>query len=167
MMELVEIGYFSKTQGTKGHVVLRSEFDFDEEAVKAFFVDSGGSKAPLFISEINVSNKGIVVLFEEINSIEKARTFIGKKVYMDAAFILEDNDKVNWLDFELIDEVAGSLGQIVGVSDNGHQLLVNLNYKGKEIILPLVEEFILSIDEVKKKIFYKAPEGLIDLYLQD
>jgi 16S rRNA processing protein RimM len=40
-------------------------------------------------------------------------------------------------------------------------------YKEKEIILPLVEDFIEKIDENEKKLFFNAPEGLIDVYLDD
>jgi 16S rRNA processing protein RimM len=40
-------------------------------------------------------------------------------------------------------------------------------YKNKEIILPLVNDFIEKIDETDRKIYYNAPEGLIDVYLKD
>ena len=46
------------------------------------------------------------------------------------------------------------------------QDLVSLQYNGKEVILPIVPEFIEKIDEAAKLIYYKAPEGLIEIYLE-
>jgi 16S rRNA processing protein RimM len=164
-MDLKKIGYFSKTHGVKGQLILKSDLDFYFEEVNAFFIDSGGSKAPYFVSEINDSNNGIMVLLEEVTSVEKAKTLIGKKVFIDAQFIAEDQETIDWIGFELIDSAHGSLGEITGVSDNGHQVIVSVLYKNKEIILPLVDDFIEKIDEGSKKIFFNAPEGLIDVYL--
>ena len=69
--------------------------------------------------------------------------------------------------FELIDSSFGSLGNILEVNDSGPQVLVNILYKEKEVILPLIDEFIESVDHEQKKIRFKAPEGLINLYLDE
>jgi len=164
-MELKEIGYFSKTHGIKGHLILKSEAEFYFEEVNAFFIDSAGSKAPYFVSEIKETNNGLIVLLEDVNSVEKAKLLLGKKVFIDSQFLAEETE--DWVGYELIDTNYGSLGKVTGVSDNGHQLLVNLIYREKEVILPLIENFIESIDEDSKTIRYNAPEGLIDLYLEE
>lgn len=166
-MNLAEIGYFSKTQGIKGHLILRTESEFYFEDLNAFFIESGGSKAPYFISEIKETNNGIVVLLEEIDSIEKAKQLIGKKVFIDSEFLGEETNEDDWIGFELIDEKLGSLGTIVEMNDTGYQVLVSIIYKDKEVILPLVDEFIERVDEPAKKIYFKSPEGLIDIYLDE
>jgi len=166
-MDLVEIGYFSKTQGIKGHLILRTELEFFFEEVNALFIDSEGSRAPYFVSEIKDTNNGLVVLLEEINAIEKAKQLIGKKVFIDSKFLAGQSEEQDWMGYELIDKNFGSLGNITEVNDTGYQLLVSINYKDKEIILPMVEEFIESIDEAAKKIHYNSPEGLIEIYLDE
>lgn len=165
-MDLKEIGYFSKTHGVKGHLILKSEAEFYFEEINAVFLETSGSKAPYFISEIKESNTGLIVLLEEVNAIEKAKLLIGKKVFIDSQFISEENPEEDYVGFELIDAHYGSLGQILEVNDSGPQVLVSILYKEKEIILPLVEAFIESIDTAKKKIQFNAPEGLIKLYLE-
>lgn len=166
-MDLVEIGYFVKTHGVKGHLILKSEADFYIDEVNACFIEQGGSKAPYFISEIKESNQGIIVLLEDISAIEKAKALIGKKVFFDSKFVEENTFNEDWLGFELIDKHFGSLGSILAMSDNGSQVLVSINYNGKEVILPMVEDFIENLDEAGKKIHYNAPEGLIQLYLDE
>lgn len=165
-MELTEIGYFSKTHGVKGQLILKTERDFDPEAVKAVFIESPTGKAPYFISEIKESNNGLIVNLEDVLAIEKAKLLLGKKVFIDAALV-EEEEVSEWLGFEVIDKQYGSLGIITSSSDNGSQQLINLLFKGKEIILPLVDDFIESIDETAKKLYFNAPEGLIDVYLGD
>ena len=164
-MELFEIGYFSKTHGVKGQLILRSEIEFLLEEVKVLFVEVAGAKAPYFLSGFKENNIGIIVSLEDIDAVEKARTLLGKKVFLDATLVVETKTTIDYLGFELIDEQKGSLGKVVSVSDNGQQILLSIDFAGKEVILPLVEDFIERILEDEKKIFYNAPEGLIDLYL--
>lgn len=165
-MDIKEIGYFVKTHGVKGHLILKSDVEFYFEEVNAFFIETSGSKAPYFISEIKESNTGIIVLLEEVNAIEKAKSLIGKKVFIDSQFLGEEEDLNDFTGYELIDANFGSLGKILEVNDSGPQTLVSINYKEKEVILPLVNDFIKSIDKTKKKIQFNAPEGLIKLYLE-
>jgi 16S rRNA processing protein RimM len=166
-MDLENIGYFSKTHGVKGHLILKSDREFYFEEVTALFIELSGNKAPFFISEINETNTGLTVLLEEIDSVEKAKPLIGKKVFIDAKFLSEEEENTDWVGYELIDATHGSLGKVLEVSDNGAQLLVSILYKEKEVILPLAEEFIEAVDETSKIIKFKAPEGLIDIYLNE
>jgi 16S rRNA processing protein RimM len=166
-MDLIEIGYFSKTHGIKGHLILKAEKDFDFEDVNACFIDVAGGRAPYFISELKENERGFIVLLEEVDKIEKAKLLVSKKVFIDSKFVPEQEEVDDWVGFELIDKSFGSLGKIIEVNDNGHQILVSISYKDKEVILPLVEDFIENIDELEKKIKFNAPEGLIELYLDN
>ena len=165
-MELLPIGYFSKTHGVKGQMVVKASRDFAVEEVKVVFVDLAGDKAPYFITDIKEGNNGIIVGLEGLDAVEKARALIGKQVFIEAALVLEEENDSDWVGFELEDQQLGSLGKIQEVTDNGVQVLVSLRYKDKEVILPMVEAFIQKVDEPGKKIWYNAPEGLIDIYLQ-
>jgi 16S rRNA processing protein RimM len=164
-MQLTQIGYFSKTQGTKGELTLKYTIDFFVEEVTAVFIETATGKAPYFVKEIKRNNASLIVGLEDIDSIEKAKPFVGKAVFIDSEFIDTSAEEVNWVGFEVIDAIHGNLGKVIEVMDNGHQLLVTINYKEKEIILPLVEDLIEKINEDTKQIFYKSPEGLIDIYI--
>jgi len=166
-MELTQVGYFSKTHGVKGLLILKVEKDFVVEELKAVFIESPTGKAPYFISEVKEANNGLIIGLEEINAVERAKLLLGKAVFIDSELVNEEEEEFNWIGFELIDKNFGSLGKISGVSDNGHQVLLSIEYKGKEVLLPLVEDFIGKIDEKGKKLFFNGPEGLIDLYLEE
>ena len=165
-MQLSHIGYFSKTHGIKGLLVLKESIPFFVEQVKVLFIDKEGSMAPYFIKEIKQGNQNYIVSLEEVDSIEKGRALVGKKVSVDSSLInTEKEDEFSWLGYNLIDKNFGSLGLIEEVTTNGQQVLVRLNYQGKEILLPLIEDFIERVDDMQKKIFFNAPNGLIELYL--
>lgn len=164
-MELAPIGYFSKTHGVKGQLILREDAAFEISRIKAVFVEEGGSKAPYFISSFRETKNGIMLGLENVSTVEKARQLVGKNVYADEQFVEEESDTNEWQGFMLEDKNYGELGIIVESSDNGSHEVVNVLFKGREVILPLVEEFIELIDEDSKRIYYKAPEGLIDIYL--
>lgn len=166
-MDLSPIGYFSKTHGVKGHLILKEEASFITEGLKALFMESATGKAPYFISEMRETNTGTIVKLEDVDAVEKAKTLLGKPVFIDSKFVEEEEEGSDWVGFELIDNKLGVLGPIKAVSTNGSQELVSVEYKGREVILPLVEEFIEKIDEELKKIWVTAPDGLIDLYLND
>ncbi|MBL7931654.1 MAG: hypothetical protein JNL60_07125, partial [Bacteroidia bacterium] len=67
-MDLKQIGYFSKTHGVKGHLILKSDLYFDQDLKALFLETQGGGKAPYFISEIKETNQGLIMLLEEITS---------------------------------------------------------------------------------------------------
>lgn len=164
-MELQQLGYFSKTHGVKGQLVLRPERDFDSERTKALFVEVGGAKAPYFIAELSDVGNNVLVKLEEVDSVEKARVLVGKAVYLEVSLFLKEEEEEDWTGFELVDKQFGSLGRIRELSDNGAQVLASLHVKDREVILPLAEELIEKVDATQQIIFYNAPEGLIDVYL--
>jgi 16S rRNA processing protein RimM len=166
-MDLTQVGYFSKTHGVKGHLILKADRDFNTDDLKAIFIETATGKAPYFISELKESNNGLIIALEEVNAVEKAKTLLNKAVFIDALLLGEETGSPDWTGFELIDKKFGTLGNINGISDNGHQVLLSIEYKGKEVILPLVDDFIEKIDEAGKKIFFNAPEGLINVYLEE
>jgi 16S rRNA processing protein RimM len=164
-LELRRIGYFSKTIGVKGELLLRTELDFDVSRLKAVFIERGGSKAPYFIRSLRESQGSFVIALEEIPSVESAAPFVNTGVFIEAELIIEHDEDFDWNGYEVIDETFGAVGRVNSVSDNGHQVLLSIDHKGREVILPLVEDFIKSVDEEKKILHFAAPEGLIDIYL--
>lgn len=165
-MELDAIGYFTKTHGVKGHLILRNEKDFELEGLQAVFLDSPTGKAPYFIQELKDAAQGLILKLEEVDAVEVAKKFIGKTVYIETRFIIENEAESNYLDYQIIEKRLGPLGKVLGTSDNGQQELLSVKYLNKEIILPLAEEFIEKIDDDAKIIWYTAPEGLIEIYLE-
>jgi 16S rRNA processing protein RimM len=165
-LDLAHIAYISKPHGVKGLLVLKEEHEFLYGDLKVIFIDMPTGRAPYFIKSLKPANNGLIVSLEDVDTVDQARLLVGKKVFADASFLVEE-DNFTWVGFELIDKNYGSLGQVFAETDNGQHTLLNLTFRGKEVILPLVDEFIEKLDEPNKKIYYNAPEGLIEVYLEE
>jgi 16S rRNA processing protein RimM len=166
-MQLSGIGYFSKTHGIKGHLILREDQTLFTEGLKTFFIETSTGKAPYFVTELRDTIQGLMVKLEEVDSVETAKKLVGKPVFVETKFVDVKEESDDWKGFELIDKEHGSLGIVTGSSTNGSQDLLSFEYRGREVILPLAEEFIEKIDEATKKIWFNAPDGLIDIYLEE
>lgn len=164
-MKLQTIGYFSKPHGLKGHLVLFTDLDFDVD-MNVVFIENKGSQAPYFIEEMTEFNKGFLVKLEGINDVNAAAVLKNKEVLADKKFIIEE-DEFEFLNFVLIDKSKGEVGVITGIGGSETNPLIVVNVNGKEILLPFAEDLITKIVKTKKQVFYNAPEGLIDMYLEN
>jgi 16S rRNA processing protein RimM len=165
-VELAELGYFSKTHGIRGQLLLKVYRDFDPELLKAVFIDVKGSKAPYFISAANPTAHGVLLSLEEIDTIEKAKPLLNKQVFADVSSLIEEEEEESLAGYTLTDKKLGLLGEITEITENGAQELMHVMYREREVILPLVDDFIVEIDDKKRTILYDAPEGLIDVYFE-
>ncbi len=163
-MNFTEIGYFSKTHGLKGELQLNITRDFDIENCNAVIVKLPTGDAPQFISEFRENKNGFIILLEDIDSVEKAKVFVGKKVLVDEAFVLEDEQNP-LIGYKLVDEKFGEVGVIVEIDDTSANPVFNVDHKGKQIILPYNQDLVTGIDEGLRIVNYRAPEGLIEMYI--
>lgn len=165
-MELVKIGKALKTHGYKGHLrVYIDEYYMDDfEELKAIFINN----LPYFIlsKDINSDTEAIILL-EEVNTKEIAQQLQGKEIFAneeDIEEILEEDPYSDLAGFMLEDKKTGSIGTIEQVIELPHQYLAQVLKDEREILVPLNDDFIVEIDEEKKRVIVDLPEGLIDIY---
>ena len=72
---------------------------------------------------------------------------------------------ISLLEFTLI-EGKKELGVIEEVIEQPHQILCRTTIEGKEAYIPLHEETLIEINQKKKTVSVKLPEGLLDIYLK-
>lgn len=167
-MELEEIGYISKTHGLKGHVILKLKEDvFLKDGLSSLFLEINGSNVPYFIEEIKLANQGYIVKLETIDTVDPAKKLIGKRVSCLVEFIEVDEDNLDeFIGYAIRDHEYGTIGVISEVNSKTENVIIKVNHpSGTEIFLPFNDDFIIEIDDDVKLIDFKAPEGLIALYL--
>ncbi|MCD6068421.1 MAG: rRNA processing protein RimM [Bacteroidetes bacterium] len=167
--DFIEIGYFQKPHGYKGQIGLALTVDHEILFNKVSFMmlEMNNLLTPFFIEKIETKHK-ILVKLENFNSDTEAKKFQSKKVFIHKDLVVQSTaeEEGDYTGYLLIDEVQGELGRIEGTEEMpGNDVFIILK-NGKEILLPILEEFITEVDDEKKIIRYKAPEGLIDLYLE-
>jgi 16S rRNA processing protein RimM len=163
-MNFTEIGYFSKTHGLKGELQLNITRDFDIEHCNALIIKLNTGDSPQFILEFRENKNGFVILLDEIDSVEKARSYVGKKVLVNEEFAFEE-ERNPLIGYILKDKRFGEVGVIIDIDDTGANPVFNVDHKGKQVILPYNKDLVVGIDDKKRIVNYNAPQGLIEMYL--
>ncbi|GGC26703.1 ribosome maturation factor RimM [Parapedobacter defluvii] len=172
-MELTDsfyIGYISKTRGLKGEVQLFFEFD-DYEALEmdVLFLEMERKLVPFFVDSLKIhSNRTAYLFLEDVDHIDKAKALVRKKVYLPNNKLPQrnpDDFRIGDLKgFRVYDLTHGELGEIVEVHEYPQQFVAAVAYRGKELMFPLIEDLIVSIDQEGHRLQVNLPEGLVDVY---
>ena len=168
------LGSIARLHSFKGELSIFLDVDDPKEfkGLESVFVEIDNILVPFFIEHILIRNKGFaVVKFEDVNTEEKARRLLKKKLYLPLDFLDDLEDDEFYLfeveGFKVIDAVHGDIGNIVKILDYKTNPMYEINFNGKEILIPKQDQFFDRIDWDTETIYLKAPEGLMDMYLED
>ena len=67
--------------------------------------------------------------------------------------------------FQVEDEKHGDIGIITGVNDTTAQPLFEVEFGTAQMLIPMLDQFIVKVDRENKIMFLKTPEGLVDMYI--
>lgn len=166
------LGYIAKLHGFKGEVSLFLDVTTpaDYQGLDALYLDINGQLTPFFIEGFKLKNKGFAALkFEGIETEEAAKRLVKSKAYLPLE-VLPELDQTSFYDHEVIgfkvfDAQHGVIGVVEDVIDMTSNPLLQIDFNGTEILVPIFEGLIQKVLRKKKELYIKAPEGLIDLYL--
>ena len=172
LKDSIYIGQIAKLHGYKGGVSLFLDVTHPEEYMdmEPFFIEIDGLLTPFFVESFKLKNKGFAaVKFQGIDSEQEARSLLKKKVFIPESE-LKELDESNFYDHEVIgyeveDVVKGEIGKVTAIADLKQNPLLIVEFEDKEILLPIFEGLIVKVDRKLKRLKVKAPDGLIDLYL--
>lgn len=167
------LGKIAKKFSFKGEVLLFLDTDEPEiyENLESVFVELHDENLiPFFIESAQLHrNHFLRVQFEDVYTEEDADDIIGAEVYLPLSMLpkLEGNQFYyhEITDFNVIDETHGAIGKLSRVNDNGVQPLFVIINNDKEILVPVIDDFIVKIDRENKQLHLRTPQGLVDLYL--
>ncbi len=166
------LGKIIKPYGTKGEVLVKLDTDEPEiyEDLESVFLKIKGQPVPFFIEDARMHKSHLLrVKFEDVNHIEDAQKLVGRQLYLPLETLPEltgNNFYYHEIEgFEAVDEKAGVIGTILGVNDMAPQpYFIIVTPSGKEVLIPVRNEFIREVNRDEKRIYFKTPDGLIDLY---
>jgi 16S rRNA processing protein RimM len=165
------LGMLTKTHGISGEFVLRLDNQQFEEVpeIKSAFIEFEGLLVPFLISRIYPkASSSLIIKFDDIETEEQALEFVNCIVYTNE--ILNGNpDNYNsnvasLTGYHVIDQKIGDLGVIQEYLDLSNNPVFRIIKGKKEILIPVNQDFIISINKTQKTIVVNTPKGLIDLY---
>ncbi len=166
MSQLIKIGKLVRVHGLKGALVVSGDnLENIEVKKKGFlFIEINNITTPFFISEVKMAGKNMVLTFDGIDTVEKAKPYVGRGVYGDEKNVSEKkNTSINIQGYDLIDELKGNMGKINELIDLPKQKFLSIDINGEETLLPYADAFVKKIDHKTKTVYYCAPDGLFDI----
>jgi len=160
------LGKITKIHGVEGAVAVRLEKNFSENIplMESVFLEIDGRQVPFFIDYFeHISSEKAYLKFQDYNTIEKIKEFTGCNIFVSAVTAPDypDNDQTDLLGFKIVSPEGIPAGDIVEIIKNPGQWLLRAAGKdGGEILIPLHEDLIISVDEELKTIVMNLPEGL-------
>lgn len=170
--ECFYLGKIVKKYSFKGELLVK--LDTDDPGIytemESVFVEINKSLVPFFIESSSLHKSELLrIKFEDIDTEEDAEALLRSDLYLPLSFLppLTGNQFYyhEVIGFNVIDAQFGKVGIIKNINDSTAQALFEIDNNGKEVLLPITDAIITSIDRNNKTISVNAPDGLIELYL--
>ena len=170
--EAYYLGKIVKKYGLKGELLAKIDTDEPEiyENLESIFLEIKGKLIPFFLHKTSLHKTTTLRLdFEDVNSVEEADAFIGRKIYLPLNTLPElTGNKFYYHEvagYKAVDTKTGLIGNIEQINDMGPQaFFVILDEANNEILIPVRDAFIREVNREKKTIYFDTPDGLIDIY---
>lgn len=167
------LGKITRKHGLQGNVLLKLDTDQPDfyNKLDSVFIEINGLLVPFFV-EKQQWQKNITKIISFKNISEKmVEQIIGKDVYLPLATLppLSGNQFYyhEVIGFELKDENNHSCGTIVSINDQTTQHYFILDLAGKEVIIPIIKDWILEVNRDEKFIKMQLPDGLMDVFVEE
>jgi len=166
------LGKIAKKFSYKGEVLAWLDTDEPElyENLESVFVEIHKHLVPFFIQSSSLhKNDFLRVRFEDIETEDDADGIMGCDIYLPLTQLPQlEGDKFYFhevIGFTAQDQRLGDIGTIVGINDSSAQPLFEIKKGEIEILIPMIDHFIVKVDRDNKTIILDTPDGLIDLYM--
>ncbi len=173
-MVQIQIGTILKPQGLKGAVKISFEAFFLEWLLKNEFthlyIAENGAKVPYFVETVNINAQPPILKLEGIEDRNAAMRFKQKAAFLEESlfegYLIAADEVDEWEFLKGFMLKNADLQKIGSIKDvlllPGHEL-VEVNYQGREVLIPLNEALIIELDETNQVLVMEVAEGLLDI----
>ena len=162
-MDYIKIGVIVKAQGIKGEVKVTPYTDDVSRflALKKAYIKKDGAMQPIKVMGARTDGKSAYLLLERVYDRNAAELMRGTELFVDRenAVPLPEGRYfiVDLLGSEVLDEKGAVLGRLTEVLQPGaNDVFVVKPESGEDILIPVVDAFVLSIDAKAKRITVKG-----------
>lgn len=165
------LGKITRRHGLSGNVILKLDTDQPElyNKLESIFVEINGLLVPFFIERSSWSKSDALNISFKNSSEALVDQSLGKNVYLPLSTLPKLSGKQFYyhevIGFHILDERDSNCGTIMSVNDQTAQNYFITDLGGKEIVIPIIKDWILEVNREEKFIKMQLPEGLIDVFL--
>ena len=171
MEEYFKIGKLVASFATNGEMIMTHSLEKNSslKGLEVVFIEERkNSFLPWFIESLKVkSEKELIIKLETIDTKEATMALLQKEIWLtetDFKSFADKSSPISLLGYDIVEDKK-SLGKVLEVLEQPHQILCRIEIDEKEVLIPLNESTLLKIDHTKKNIQVSLPDGLLDIYL--
>jgi len=166
------LGKIAKKFSFKGELLAYLDTDEPElyQDMESVFVEFNNNLVPYFIESSSLhKNDFLRIRFEDVDNEAEADKLLGCPLYLPLKMLPKlTGNKFYFhevIGFEIEDKRLGVFGTIQLVNDSTAQPLFEVLNGEVEILIPMIDKFLVKIDRANKKVIMDLPEGLVEMYL--
>ncbi len=168
---LQAVGFVARLHGFKGDLVLAVENGDPEKIGQApyLFLELEGIPVPFKCMEHRMHRGDLIIHLESIDSSKLAEPLLQSVVLAERKYCRQTAEQPGWEEltgYHAMDASFGNLGQILEVQEFPMQYLARCEVNGQEVLLPLNDSTVDTIDEENRQVNFRLPAGLLDVYLK-
>jgi len=164
-MSLIRVGKIVNTQGLRGDVRIYPNTDDVTRFESLDYIYVEGEDEPFYIEKVRYKKNLAIVKFKGIDHINDVECYKNRIVYtekLDQNDLDEDQYYVEDLvGMRVIDEKHGEIGILKEVIQNPAHDIYVVKRQGEDLLIPVVDAFIQSIDMEEKVIHTTLIEGFL------
>ena len=164
------LGRLGKPWGHQGELTVHLE-DVDVDEIVhhgSLFIDIEGQRVPFFFSKLYEKGSDVLIKFDDFADPQSASMLVGRDIFAPPGHLADASDE-SWDPEEFLgmvvkDEEHGELGEVIGMEGTDENPVLVIMRGTQEVLVPLVDEMIVSIDLMERSMVIRTPPGLVELY---
>ena len=161
--DLQYLGEFIKLFSFKGELIFYSELNsVFVENLDSLFVNFNESYVPFQIIKVKSHKKNNYrTQLQNVNSESEAKRLLKKDIYIER---IENSDNSDYLvdNFKVYNNNK-YIGVVISTINKTEQSIMEVKMSDKVVLIPLVDEFVVEINDQELKIDMDLPEGLLEI----
>ena len=164
---MISVAKIIKSNGTDGGLLISSPVDFESlDFADPVYIVFDGLQVPFFVQSCEEHGSRYIIHLNDVSSLEDAEEVVGRDILADVE--TEDDTEQNFSGWTVFDGKK-KLGVVTGDEPIPGNYCIYVSRflptagaagGGKDIMIPLHEDFIVSADTDTRELVLRLPEGL-------
>ena len=163
------VGIILKPQGLKGEVKVKSLMHdiarvAEVDACRIYHRD--GREERLKVRKIHMHGQKVLFQFEGIDDRISAENLAGAEIRVRRELMPELDEDEYYLGeiigYTVVTDDGATIGEVEDIMDFPANDVIQVNYDGREILIPMIPDIIRQVDHEKGQITITVMEGLLD-----
>lgn len=166
-----ELGFVLKSHGLKGEVSIVIDADKPDfySKLSQLFLSSKAGLVPFQIEKWNARGPKVIAKFTGCDRIEDAVQLENRAIYLPLTMLPPLADHQYYfheiIGFSVVDAGQGvAIGTVKDVMEMPQQDMLLVDVEGQEVLIPMADDFKVTVSKRAKTLSLFIPDGLIDLY---